>query len=665
MALRDWFRRAPSQTQQSTVGSLFGPKKTATPRGVETLLAAYSMMPWLRAINSRISYSVGSTEWKMYLPKKGTTRKSNDYDEIPSHPFLDLLTRGSDLLAGSTVLRVTQTQIDLVGEGFLLFEVDGMTTPKDMFNVPPTWVKEIPGFRGKNEFSVLFPGSQSPIPVPPDQIVWFKDPDPSDPYGRGRGVAFALAKELDIDDAAAEHARDFFLNSARSDFVFIAPGVTQPTADAFLEKWNQKNQGSWWKPSIINREMKIEKMTQDFSGLGMAELRVMERDIITQVYGIPPEMLGIIESSNRATIDSADYLMARYVVSPRLEAMREPLQRAFNRFFPKEQAVIDYVSPVTEDFEFKKSVMVGVPHAFYVDDHRELAGLGPLDNGMGQVFVAPFSSVASDTPAGGGKFDEDEKAAWLGVTKVSQSDIQRIVRRIDPKSLVKATKGVIYETVDAFGKQMVRDLAVEISFDIDNPRVIAYLDHASSRRITRINNTTRAAVRRQLSEGVAAGESIPKLADRIQSVFKTASDSRARTIARTETISASGFGNLEAMTQADITQKEWLSTMDDATRDTHVEMDGQVVDMEDDFESPSGAHGPHPGEMGEAAEDVNCRCTVLPVIGKSSIGNTHAKRVSLWQAKELSRIPFEKKLTRRLKSAFYEQRAAVLAALGQ
>jgi hypothetical protein len=35
-----------------------------------------------------------------------------------------------------------------------------------------------------------------------------------------------------------------------------------------------------------------------------------------QVYGIPPEKLGIVENSNRSTIDSADYLFAKSILVP-------------------------------------------------------------------------------------------------------------------------------------------------------------------------------------------------------------------------------------------------------------------------------------------------------------------------------------------------------------
>ena len=62
-------------------------------------------------------------------------------------------------------------------------------------------------------------------------------------------------------------------------------------------------------------------------------------------------------------------------------------------------------------------------------------------------------------------------------------------------------------------------------------------------------------------------------------------------------------------------RKEWLSSRDDSVRDTHVELDGQVVDVNDKFVVPStGDSTESPAAFGIAEEDINCRCTLIPVI---------------------------------------------------
>jgi len=135
------------------------------------------------------------------------------------------------------------------------------------------------------------------------------------------------------------------------------------------------------------------------------------------------------------------------------------------------------------------------------------------------------------------------------------------------------------------------------------------VDHAGS--------TTRAAVRRVVTAGLEDGASVSDMQTELMraAAFRPA---RALMIARTETTRALSAGTehaLElALAEGIIVRRQWLSARDDAVRDTHRAMDGQTIDMPERFSSPSGARAKHPGGFGVAAEDINCRCTVLPIV---------------------------------------------------
>lgn len=104
---------------------------------------------------------------------------------------------------------------------------------------------------------------------------------------------------------------------------------------------------------------------------------------------------------------------------------------------------------------------------------------------------------------------------------------------------------------------------------------------------------------------------------------------RAETIARTETNAVLNSARQESVLQM-IDQtgidpgtvvRVWRATDDDRTRDTHAEMDGQEVGLEEPFESPSGAQLMYPGDdsLGAPPEEIiNCRCVVLTRIEASS-----------------------------------------------
>lgn len=128
-----------------------------------------------------------------------------------------------------------------------------------------------------------------------------------------------------------------------------------------------------------------------------------------------------------------------------------------------------------------------------------------------------------------------------------------------------------------------------------------------------------AAVRRAIDNGV------PVDADTITRATGRYSDRllklRGDTIARTEGIASLNAGQNQAFRQsiddglveADAITKEWDSAGDGRVRDTHADMDGDTVTMDEAFTSPSGARLMHPldGSLGApASEIISCRCRV-------------------------------------------------------
>jgi SPP1 gp7 family putative phage head morphogenesis protein len=240
---------------------------------------------------------------------------------------------------------------------------------------------------------------------------------------------------------------------------------------------------------------------------------------------------------------------------------------------------------------------------------------------------------------------------------LDEDDIDEVLAAVNPKKLTKTTSKVIKSTVAKFGQKTASEASINITFDVGTPKVAKFLkEFAGERMEDMVNATTISKLRDTMSAGVAAGESTKDIAARVREVFEDSTDSRAETIARTEIARASNFGSIEGMAQAGIEKKEWLATQDENTRDTHSEMDGQIVGIDDDFESPAGGTAAYPGDFGDPAEDVNCRCTVLSVIDKSA-------RTTRWRGIEAERAPFDRAMRRALRQGFTDQQADVLSAL--
>jgi SPP1 gp7 family putative phage head morphogenesis protein len=138
-----------------------------------------------------------------------------------------------------------------------------------------------------------------------------------------------------------------------------------------------------------------------------------------------------------------------------------------------------------------------------------------------------------------------------------------------------------------------------------------------SQRLEKNRRNITAVIRDEITQGLIKGEAYNKMANRIkESLGQDAS--KALRVARTEAHRNQQNGKLQSMQYAESKgvkmQKRWVSTLDKKTRDSHQSMDGQVVDIDKDFESPSGARGKSPGNLGSAKEDVRCRCDMISFI---------------------------------------------------
>lgn len=119
-----------------------------------------------------------------------------------------------------------------------------------------------------------------------------------------------------------------------------------------------------------------------------------------------------------------------------------------------------------------------------------------------------------------------------------------------------------------------------------------------------------------ISQGLLAGESYSDIAYRIeQSVGFGAA--KARRVARTEGHRAQVQGRMdsakEAAKHANL-KKMWDGTLDSRVRKAHRKLDGTVIEMDEKFVSSAGGKGVAPGLMFNAADDINCRCSVLYLV---------------------------------------------------
>jgi len=178
-------------------------------------------------------------------------------------------------------------------------------------------------------------------------------------------------------------------------------------------------------------------------------------------------------------------------------------------------------------------------------------------------------------------------------------------------------------------RAMEEVLGAGVAFNVDDPGVARKLRNRTRKFAAEVTETTRRSIRRTLAAGIDAGETMPELSARVSQVFEAATASRARMIARTETIWASHEGAQSAWEQSGVVEsKAWLIADDERLCDFCAEMDQRYgpdaggIPLADNFankgdEISGGAAGNLTVEY-EAIQypplHPNCRCDIIPII---------------------------------------------------
>lgn len=119
------------------------------------------------------------------------------------------------------------------------------------------------------------------------------------------------------------------------------------------------------------------------------------------------------------------------------------------------------------------------------------------------------------------------------------------------------------------------------------------------------------AINSQVMQGILQGESISRIASRLSNVTDMDSKVAIRN-ARTMCTAAENNGRMSGMKEAEekgiVYEKQWMATHDTRTRDSHGELDGVSIPLDDEFLP----NIQYPGDpAGDPAEVYNCRCSMV------------------------------------------------------
>ena len=697
------------------------------------LLALYHSNPRLDGCRT-IATKCASVE--LFLYDKGDYRKNkNKAEVIENHDIYELLENPCPAdreLTGWTIRYFVFACYTLVGEAYLL-KIRDKGKVIGLQPVSPSWVVTTPTVNRK--YWEIYPfgtaGGNS-IVVPVEDVICFKDIDLNDPYGRGRGTSETIGDEVQSDEYASKYAKNLFFNDATPSAIIYAPQGNKETADQIKQSWVQKMAGFRHakEPMVLTGEgSKFESIGVTPREMDFVESRKFLRDSALQQFHIPPEIMGILENSNRSTIDSAFYLLNKNVLSDYLRMFERVInsQLLWEDFDKEHRFVLHHENTIEEDIEQKLRIAdEGLSRGTLTRNEWRIAMGYEPDKVNGDVYLMSFSTVEERQNHENVELPEDEPSQEVtlpevnnaednnentdnsasnnseGEKELSQKEFDEILKDYSKRHKMlkseddKKRRAAIWKAFDArarsieapFIKSFVKawtkqnelvdktiseavennkdvGTAIEVLYDKGMDEALKHslagafingltvgAEHAQSllnkksvkelseetRRFFNawidsyglelckdINNTTKKKLRKVLSEAIGEGDGLEerkkKLIKAADFMFDDDKKWRAELIARTESCTTMNAGGNELYKAEGVESKEWVATLDDRTRDSHLLMDGVVVPITEKFEVPAtsqseGAWMDYPGDASApASETCNCRCTTAPIVG--------------------------------------------------
>lgn len=129
----------------------------------------------------------------------------------------------------------------------------------------------------------------------------------------------------------------------------------------------------------------------------------------------------------------------------------------------------------------------------------------------------------------------------------------------------------------------------------------------SEKTLSRVDNN----INDIITKGYEEGWGVNKVAHEVNTRFNQLETWESSRIARTEIHNSHSLGLIQGYDDMGVEYIQWSAANDNRTRDTHINLDGEIIPLGGVFSNGL----MYPGDMlGSAEEVINCRCQALPYI---------------------------------------------------
>jgi SPP1 gp7 family putative phage head morphogenesis protein len=202
-----------------------------------------------------------------------------------------------------------------------------------------------------------------------------------------------------------------------------------------------------------------------------------------------------------------------------------------------------------------------------------------------------------------------ERSEAKSIARAAAADFMFDLERFR-EGLTASMRKVAATGLQTAGSQLFKELSKDEPFSMPPAKALEFLNDREN-KLEGVADEVFDRIKGALKEGLDAGDSIKDLSNRIRGEFNELGRGRATVISMTETASCYGVARDEAMRQAGVQYKRWLTSGNPNVRPAHAAANGQTVKVEESFEVDGEALD-HPADPNGAPENViNCHCVSI------------------------------------------------------
>jgi HK97 family phage portal protein len=245
---------------------------------------------------------------------------------VEQHPCIDMLKDVNKFM--NWVNLIQATEIDLLMKGAAYWLKNG----SEIFRLNPGNMKVKKTAEGIEKFIYTVNGKETGFNT--DEIVYFRDFNPSDDLGPGVAPIDVCKKAIDVEYYCTRYVSDFFENGAMPGFVLETedsiPETQKDRIVAFFKKtFGAKKGKNLHKFAIMDKGMKVSVLTSELDKMALDKVRDQARRDICVAFRVPMILVGAMDAATYSNAAEARVNFYEDVIFPRVAYLASVINSEF------------------------------------------------------------------------------------------------------------------------------------------------------------------------------------------------------------------------------------------------------------------------------------------------------------------------------------------------